>query len=290
MGRQEVVPNALPLQLDLFASDTMQIGLSPYGNPTKEAVPEKEQENPKSSLKKRAITFDGVRIEYEFRRSKRRSIGFLINENGLRVTAPRWATLKSVEEAIKEKRPWITDKLLHFFHQHQKRQETPFRLMEGATLPYLGSKFILRLQNGPTDDIFLNETTRELIVTSANIEMPSVVENNLRIWLQKKAEQIFAKRMPIYASLLGVSYRSFSLSSAKQRWGSCSVSGNIRLNWRLIYLPLSLIDYVIAHELAHLHQMNHSKRFWEIVSQVYPDYKTARKQLGQESSPILSLL
>jgi predicted metal-dependent hydrolase len=289
MGRK-IIANSLPLQLDLFACDVMQILLSSPAGQAKDTPPEKEPEKPASSLKKRSIEFSGVRIEYEFRRSKRRTIGFLVNENGLRVTAPRWVTLKSVEEAIREKERWITGKLHYFLHQYERRQEAPLQLKEGIALPYLGNSFLLRLQDGPADDVFMNEITGELMVTSPNMATSSVIEEKLRTWFREKAKRIFAERMPIYAAMLGVSYRSFSLSSAKQRWGSCSVSGNIRLNWRLVYFPLSLIDYVIVHELAHLREMNHNKRFWEIVSQAYPDYQTARKKLNQENRQILSLL
>lgn len=289
MGRRKVTPDSLPLQLDLFASDATQILLPPLANQVKDTPFEKTSENQAPALKKRAIEFNGIRIEYEFRRSKRRTIGFLVNENGLRVTAPRWATLKSVEEAIREKERWITSKLHYFLHQYKKRQTTPLQLENGTTLPYLGSNLLLRLQNGPVNHVLMNEITKELLVTSSHTAQ-STAEENLRTWFQEKARQFFAERLPVYAAMLGVNYRSFSLSSAKQRWGSCSISGNIRLNWRLIYFSPSLIDYVIVHELAHLREMNHSKRFWEIVSQAYPDYKAARKALNQENSQILSLL
>lgn len=288
--QQKVKPDSLPLQLDLFASDAMQIPLLQPLLPVNDIELPKEPANQTPSLKKRSIEFSGIRIEYEFRRSKRRTIGFLVNENGLRVTAPKWAALKSVEEAIREKEHWITSKLHYFLHQNEKRHKAPLQLQGGTVLPYLGKDIVLRLQGGLTDDIAMDEINGELIVTSSNMTAQSIIEENLRAWFQKKAQQIFAERLPIYAATLGVSYRSFSLSSARQRWGSCSVSGNIRLNWRLIYFPPSLIDYVIVHELAHLREMNHSSRFWEIVSRVYPDYRTARKQLNQENSHILSLL
>lgn len=289
MGRRKIIPDSLPSQLDLFASDAMQIFLPPQTDQGKDTPFEQIPENQAPTLKKRTIEFSGIRIKYEFRRSKRRTIGFLVNENGLRVTAPRWATLKSVEEAIKKKESWITSKLHYFLHQYKKRVETPLQLENGATLPYFGNNLLLRRQHGPVDNILLNDATKELIVTTSNMAQ-SAIEEILRAWFQEKARQFFAERMPVYAAILGVNYRSFSLSSARQRWGSCSISGNIRLNWRLVYFSPSLIDYVIVHELAHLREMNHSKRFWEIISQAYPDYRAARKALNQENSQMLALL
>ena len=84
-----------------------------------------------------------------------------------------------------------------------------------------------------------------------------------------------------YAEKLGVGMPVFHLSNARSRWGSCNASGVIRLNWRLIQLPLALIDYVIAHELAHLFEMNHSRAFWEVVAKIYPEYRRAQRELKQ---------
>ncbi|MDL2283844.1 M48 family metallopeptidase [Oxalobacter sp. OttesenSCG-928-P03] len=269
-----------PLQLDLFASDALPVLLPP---------PSTETEKPPVPLKKRVIELSGTPVEYEFRRSKRRTIGFLINENGLRVTAPKWVTLKSIEEAIREKEHWIIRKLRYFFNMHEKRQAAPQQLTEGMALPYLGRNLVLRLRRDTADSVMIEDATDELVVTTGNTTVISTIEENLKSWFQEKARQVFAERLPIYAAMLGVTYRSFSLSSARQRWGSCSVSGNIRLNWRLIHFPPALIDYVVVHELAHLREMNHSKRFWDIVSAAYPDYMIARKQLNQQNMKILSL-
>ncbi|MCL1886974.1 MAG: M48 family metallopeptidase [Betaproteobacteria bacterium] len=282
-------PDSLPLQLDLFSSDAMQTLLMQPEVPEITSPPELEPESPSSLPTKRLIDFNGTKIEYEFHRSKRRTIGFLVNENGLRVTAPKRATLKSVEDAIREKERWITSKLRYFFHQYKKQPAMPLQLKDGILLPYLGQNFILRLRNGEADAVIMDSATTELIVISRHTNHQSVIEKNLRIWFQENAKQIFSERLSIYAAKLDIRYRSFSLSSAKRRWGSCSISGNIRLNWRLVHFPIALIDYVIAHELAHLIEMNHSKRFWNIVSMVYPNYRTARQQLNQQNSQILSL-
>jgi predicted metal-dependent hydrolase len=80
-----------------------------------------------------------------------------------------------------------------------------------------------------------------------------------------------------------VTYNAFALSAAGTRWGSCTIQGNIRLNYRLIHYPLALIDYVVAHELAHLREMNHSAAFWATVGTVYPDYDGARLALRKRS-------
>ena len=115
------------------------------------------------------------------------------------------------------------------------------------------------------------------------------LQERVRIWFQAEARRVFAERLDWYAARLGVQYRALALSSAGTRWGSCTVEGNIRLNWRLIHYALPLIDYVVAHELAHLKEMNHSPRFWATVETVYPDYEGAKAALRKRSQemPVL---
>lgn len=95
------------------------------------------------------------------------------------------------------------------------------------------------------------------------------------------------ERLNHYAPRMGVSFKQLSLSSAKTRWGSCTSEGNIRLHWKLIHCDLHIIDYLVVHELAHLREMNHSARFWQIVANEIPDYAERRKALKvlSESMP-----
>jgi predicted metal-dependent hydrolase len=81
-----------------------------------------------------------------------------------------------------------------------------------------------------------------------------------------------------------------SLSSAKTRWGSANAGGAIRLHWRLVQYPLATIDYVVAHELAHLREMNHGPRFWAVVGSVVPDYRAARRPARQRAARRLGLI
>jgi predicted metal-dependent hydrolase len=279
----------LPLQMELFTADTPPVRHSPFDDKRAASPPVAEPDFIPSSPKKHQVDFGSTKIEYELRRTKRRTIGFLVNESGLRVTAPKWVTLKSIEEALREKERWITNKLHYFLYHHEKRQTTPLPLHDGTVLPYLGRHLVLRLmsRNG-SGKVIMNPVTDELFVTLRNTSAQTLADI-LRKWFQEKSREIFSRQLPVYAQQLGVRYRSFSLSSAKQRWGSCSVSGNIRLNWRLVHFSQKLIDYVIVHELAHLREMNHSKHFWDIVSTAYPDYKNARKQLNEQSMKMMFL-
>ena len=105
------------------------------------------------------------------------------------------------------------------------------------------------------------------------------IRDAAQAWLMRQAKRVFAERLAIFAPQLGVSYKVLRLSSAGTRWGSASADGTIRLNWRLIHLKMEMVDYVVVHELSHLHHMDHSPQFWEVVASIMPDHKQRRRAL-----------
>jgi predicted metal-dependent hydrolase len=105
-------------------------------------------------------------------------------------------------------------------------------------------------------------------------------------WLQRQARRVFEERVQHFAQRLGVQCRRLALSSAQTRWGSASQDGSVRLNWRLIHFAMPTIDYVVTHELAHLREMNHSARFWDVVRSVLPDYERSRGALKDDALPV----
>ncbi len=100
---------------------------------------------------------------------------------------------------------------------------------------------------------------------------------------KEKARKIILEKIKKINKYYNFKYKRVSIRNQKTRWGSCSRQGNLNFNYRLIYLPENLFDYVIVHELCHLREMNHSARFWKLVAEVMPDYKSARRELRKES-------
>ena len=115
---------------------------------------------------------------------------------------------------------------------------------------------------------------------------PEQIRDVVQSWLQRQARRVFEERCKHFAQQLGVRYTKLSLSSAQTRWGSAGADGAIRLNWRLIHFAMAQIDYVVAHELAHLREMNHSPRFWDVVRSVMPDYERVRSTLKDDTLPV----
>ena len=110
----------------------------------------------------------------------------------------------------------------------------------------------------------------------------------IKKWYLKNAKEILSNRLEYFSNIMNLEYKSFKLTNAKTKWGSCSTLKRIDLNWRLIMLKSDLQDYVIVHELCHLLEMNHSERFYKCVESVLKDYKKRRNDI-KNSSFVLQL-
>lgn len=211
-------------------------------------------------------------VAYKLMRSRRRTIGITIDQRGLRIGAPRHTGLPEIESFMRQHTDWICRKLDEW---RASATVGPFVVHDGAALPLLGETWAVRLAHG-MQRVRWEHAARELWLEVRSGADPRQL---LRRSLQETALEQFHDRARIYASRLGRPVPPLALSSAQSRWGSCSHRSGIRLNWRLIHLPLAQIDYVVAHELAHLVEMNHSSRFWAQVERLLPDYETARDVL-----------
>jgi len=221
----------------------------------------------------RRIAIAGQAVDYHLRRSRRRTIGLAIDQRGLRVGAPLQARLGDIEALIREHGQWVLDKLADW-----RSRPTPERLAvsEGVVIFALGEALTVTVTPGSRQRWLSSDQKLHLFVPPA-VEARVVLEKALR----DKARRVFAERLARYAPQIGVPAPPLRLSAARTRWGSCSQHGGISLNWRLILMPLPVVDYVVAHELAHLKEMNHSPGFWSVVQQLCPDWRARRLELRQ---------
>ena len=227
----------------------------------------------------RETVLEGMRVAYLFQRVRRRSIGFVVGPDGLEVRAPKWVTLKEVELGLQERGEWVLRKWAEL--QERQKNIRQIEWCEGASLDYLGKPIHLHLspQNGRSE---LNEQGQLLLALPHSAEA-SQIRDAVQAWLMREAKTLFEQRLNHFAPLMGVQWRRLSLSNAGSRWGSARIDGAIRLNWRLIHLKPEAIDYVVVHELAHLHEMNHSPAFWKVVADILPDHLERRKALQKEN-------
>jgi predicted metal-dependent hydrolase len=243
----------------------------------------------------REALLNEVAVAYEFRRSKRRTIGFSVGADGLAVSAPKWVPLHEVDKAVLEKSAWIVKKLRETRDRHDRLESARIDWRNGATLPFLGEQVQVIIDPGHAFAGVGAElgppvaepagAFRSLQVALPLSATPAQIRDAVQAWLMRQARQYFIERLTHFSPQLGVQWRKLNLSSAGTRWGSASADGSIRLNWRLVHFKPSVIDYVVVHELSHLRVMDHSPRFWDTVRTVVPDYAELRGQLKDDAIP-----
>lgn len=252
------------------------------------ATPRNETQLPDGN-RLRCVYLGSHRLDYRLKRSARRTIGFSIDGNGLAVTAPRWTTLADIEAALADKQRWIFAKLAEWQTRTEQRALPRIVWTDGATLPYLGKPLTVAITS--SSGTLRHDPERAMLELGLPPDAHAQqIKDRVQGWLQQEARRLFGERLDLYAQRLGVRHSAYALSSAATRWGSCSSDGKIRLNWRLIHFPLSIVDYVVAHELAHLREMNHSSRFWNTVASIFPEFREARSLLKNHPPELLPTL
>lgn len=236
-------------------------------------APARRKASSATSEEQRLIRLGEQDIPVVLRRSARRTFALQIDERGVRVSVPQLAREADIERFVVGHRRWLLDKLAA---RRARQAVQVFELLDGARFPVLGEHCRLRLEAGGRGARWRAgaDEVEELVLGAAHDPHAAMIRA-----LRKRALPWFSERVAEYCFRSGRPVPPVRLSSARTRWGSCSAGSGIRLHWRLIHLPPGLIDYVVAHEVAHLTEMNHSPRFWAVVGSLYPDWKTARETL-----------
>ena len=221
------------------------------------------------------LALDGRLVTYIIKRSLRRTaISIVVDEEGLRVGAPWDATQQAIERLLHKHGNWVLRKL----DEWQMKRAPDRCWVDGESLMLLGQPLRLSVSSDVTGTRLHGA---ELIVAAGDTSTP--VSRRVAEWLHDEALACFAARVDHFRCRLALEKPpQVHLSSARTRWGSCHSSGRIHLNWRLVQMPLRLVDYVVAHEVAHLVEMNHSQRFWRLVGRLVPDYAARRAEIRRE--------
>lgn len=242
----------------------------------------------------RALMLDTEELKYRLVRASRRTVAIHVGAAGVEVRAPRWASLADIEGFMRQKARWIRRRMADA--QHHASAIEAFRWEDGARLPILGRE--VRLVASPglrgifhrDDELLIGHAPRQArLQPGADASTVQMQDWRRRVtaWLREQALEHYAIRVAQYADALAVPVPALKLSNAATQWGSCirrpAHQGGVRvlLHWKLYLMPQHLVDYVVAHELAHIRELNHSPRFWAEVERVYPDPVTARRDLNR---------
>ena len=237
----------------------------------------------------RSIVLHHCTVAYRIERTRRKTIGMLIDEQGLRVRAAPRVSVAEIEGILRSKADWIIKHL----HKAQIRAQLPvaksfvpnLQLTDGESIRVLGRSMRLRWGNA----IYVPEYSLDMDAAHSEVwakrprdmARPEHVAQAIEAALDAYLLKFLHARAQHHARAHGLNYRDIVLSSARTTWGTCRRDGLIRINWRLVFLDAQLVDYVLAHELAHTVHMNHSPKFWQQVGVLCPDYLHLRKQMKQ---------
>lgn len=254
-------------------------GRAPSGSPRRGSGSTPGPKGPQRQLPQhRTLELSGSTITYLLKVSSRaRRLRLAVRpDTGLEVTTPKGVPLVRIEAVLHEKAAWIESTLQRFAAQAPAATAT---LHDGATISFGGMSLQLHLCQVVTATrihIALAGTT--LTMTTPQTD-DATVRAALEAWYRRQARLIFAERVAHWNARFGFEHGRIAIKDQRSRWGSCSQSGNLNFNWRLLLAPREVLDYIVIHELAHLKEANHSPRFWALVATLRPDYKQQRRWL-----------
>jgi hypothetical protein len=239
-------------------------------------------------IEKREINIDGQTITYTVRRSfKARRVRLEVRQQtGLTVIVPRSYPISQLYGLLKSKERWISRNLQRFSKSHSlsARKELKY----GDTVPYLGQDLeLVKQENHHGESVVLDGNK---LVLSPDLFKNGLLELALEQWYRSKAAKLITEIADKLSSQMGINYKRILIRGQKTRWGSCSRKKNLSFNWKLMMAPEPVVEYVIIHELIHLKEMNHSKRFWELVAQYCPGWREHKKWLKQHEADLTTKL
>jgi len=229
------------------------------------------------------IQFRNKQINYEIvHSSRKKTVAIYVGPTVVTVRAPKRLSGEKIRSLVQKKARWIFDRQEQI--KHERGLHPPKEFISGESFPYLGRQYRLKvIQSG-------NELYNSCHLTNGRLEVKigtrlkgneakEAVREALIAWYKERVKSKVIERLPHLTRQLGRWPAAVQIKEQKCRWGSCSRNGVLRLNWKIIMAPVSVMDYLIVHELCHLIHPNHSVAYWEEVEAVLPDYKKMRDWL-----------
>jgi predicted metal-dependent hydrolase len=206
--------------------------------------------------------------------SDRKTLSITVErDRSLLVRAPKGMSVEEIQRRVDEKKLWIYEKTRH----PQKYPPVPVKkeFATGETVLYLGRNYRLEVTSDDLDGIRFDACFY------ISRRQKSQASELFQKWYMERAKEKLLPRIRRFAETMGVSYNRLLISDLKYRWASCTPKNNLNFNWRIIKAPIYVIDYLIAHELAHLLEPNHTEKFWNVIAVQIPDYERPKKWLKE---------
>ena len=211
--------------------------------------------------------------------NRKKTVSFQVVKERVKVLVPKHLNQSRIDKLIKSKSKWIKTKL------SKVDQILPYRkkdYVSGEDFLYLGKHYRLKILKGKKYNIEL--TDKYLKITIKSHTKDNKIKRLLKKWYFNNADNYLSELTNELSKKTGINFRSVKVRNYKSRWGSCSSSGKIFYNWKIIMAPTRIIQYVVFHELAHLKVHNHSPKFWRLLKSYYPDIEDAKSWLIQNKN------
>ncbi len=230
------------------------------------------------------IQFGTTIIEYDIKRSdERETVSITVDpEEGVIVTAPEEVSEEKIKEITRSRASWIIEKQEEIKEISEPPLEKEF--LSGEKLQYLGRRYRLQLiEKDEREDVSVSLKKGKFLVKIPegldDKKRRKIVREALLEWYYEHAENKLKERVKRYKDQVGVEPSAVKVKQQQKRWGSCTKNKELLYNWRIVMAPMSIVDYVVVHELCHLKEDNHTDRFWRILKSVIPDYEDRKEWL-----------
>jgi predicted metal-dependent hydrolase len=215
-------------------------------------------------------------IPYRIRRSDRaRRARILVDGDGIEVVVPHRFPLREVEPFVEEKRAWIERTLERM--RATEAELPPARLADGGEVPYLGERLELsvRIERRRQREHVGRHGDELRLALPRGVKVRDALER----WYRRRARAEVGPRLDAACERWGSSYATLQIRGQRTRWASCSSTGAMSFNWRLLLAPSSILDYVVEHEVVHLDVLDHSQRFWILLAERVPNWREHERWL-----------
>lgn len=220
--------------------------------------------------------------------STRKTLSIAVEDGQVIVTIPSGTEANKYELILSQKAPWMLKQLAHFEEMSSSTRTLQFR--SGEKLPYLGRYYRLKVQSkavsAPSFRFFKGHFEANIPLELTTEDYRAHLYPLYQDWIMQKGKRFASKRIIRFTQRLGESPHDLSVRNMEKRWGSCTAQGRILLNWRIFLAPVSIVDYVLAHEMAHLKEMNHTQAYWDTLRMLLPDYEERKEWLRLNGSQL----
>lgn len=227
-----------------------------------------------------------MNIGYTLKRSRKRrkTISLQISTAAeVVVSAPYFTPVREINRFVQEKQNWI-DKIIQK-HNQARLLNKEKKYISGEFFYYLGESFPLEVFFEPNERTGLIFWNKRFYLNAP--EDREIKKHFFFLWYKQKASEYISGRVDFYCHKLKLTARGIRITSAQKRWGSCSEDNNLAFSFRLIMAPPEVIDYVIMHEIMHIREKSHASRFWKLIEEAMPEYKTHRRRLKEYGETFL---